>query len=110
MAGRSAPAPRWQLASAGRASGGARGSAGAIVRTVEGLAEGGSLSALQAAFVRHGALQCGYCTPGFLAAATELLERDAHPDEATVVAAIDGNICRCTGYRPIVAAVLDAAG
>ncbi len=83
---------------------------GAAVRTVEGLAEDGALSRLQAAFIRHGALQCGYCTPGFLNAATELLERNPAPDEAAVVAGLDGNICRCTGYRPIVAAVLDAAG
>jgi CO/xanthine dehydrogenase Mo-binding subunit/aerobic-type carbon monoxide dehydrogenase small subunit (CoxS/CutS family) len=83
---------------------------GAAVRTVEGLAEDGVLSRLQQAFIRHGALQCGYCTPGFLNAATELLERNPQPDEAAVVAGLDGNICRCTGYRPIVTAVLDAAG
>ena len=83
---------------------------GTSVRTVEGLADRGRLSAVQASFVRHGALQCGYCTPGFLAAATELLARNPTPDEAAVVAALDGNICRCTGYRPIVEAVLDAAG
>ena len=83
---------------------------GRAVTTVEGLATGGTLSALQAAFIRHGALQCGYCTPGFLAAATELLARDPAPDERAVVAALEGNICRCTGYRPIIAAVLAAAG
>ena len=83
---------------------------GAAITTVEGLAgPDGTLSALQAAFIRHGALQCGYCTPGFLAAATELLERNPSPDEPAVKAALEGNICRCTGYRPIVAAVLDAA-
>ena len=83
---------------------------GRSVRTVEGLAENGTRSALQAAFIRHGALQCGYCTPGFLTAATELLDRNPAPDEAAVVAGLEGNICRCTGYRPIIAAVLDAAG
>ncbi len=83
---------------------------GTTITTVEGLAgPDGTLSALQAAFIRHGALQCGYCTPGFLAAATELLARTPAPDEAQVKAALEGNICRCTGYRPIVAAVLDAA-
>ena len=82
---------------------------GASVRTVEGLAEGGALDRLQEAFVRHGALQCGYCTPGFLMAATELLEAVADPDEATIVRALGGNICRCTGYRPIIEAIRDAA-
>ncbi len=83
---------------------------GAAITTVEGLAgPDGRLSALQDSFVRHGALQCGYCTPGFLAAATELLARNPSPNESQVKSALEGNICRCTGYRPIVAAVLDAA-
>lgn len=75
--------------------------------TVEGVA---SLSEagrdLQEAFARHDALQCGYCTPGFLVAGVELLQRD-HLDEATVRAALSGNLCRCTGYGGIVAAILD---
>ncbi len=83
---------------------------GADVTTVEGLAGEDGPSPLQAAFVRRGALQCGYCTPGFLVAATELLATVEDPDEATIAAWLSGNICRCTGYRSIVAAVREAAG
>jgi len=79
------------------------------VRTVEGLADGDTLSPLQQAFVENFALQCGFCTPGFLMAATALLERSPNPSEQDVIDYLDGNICRCTGYRPIVDAVLDAA-
>lgn len=82
---------------------------GVSVRTVEGLADEGGMSALQRAFVKRGALQCGFCTPGFLMAATELLERVEEPDEATIRRWLSGNICRCTGYRSIVEAVQDAA-
>ena len=82
--------------------------AGAEIRTVEGLANG-TLSALQASFLRHGAAQCGICTPGFLVAATALLEKNPHPSEAEVMDALGGVLCRCTGYRKIVAAVMDAA-
>jgi carbon-monoxide dehydrogenase small subunit len=82
---------------------------GVAVRTVEGLANEGSMSALQRAFVKRGALQCGFCTPGFLMAATELLERVEAPDEGTIRRWLSGNICRCTGYRSIVEAVQDAA-
>ena len=87
---------------------------GRSVTTVEGLAEGlgeGSrLNALQAAFRRHGAAQCGICTPGMLMAATDLLARNPTPDGAQVKEALGGVLCRCTGYIKIVAAVLDAAG
>ncbi len=83
--------------------------AGRAVTTVEGLAEGGRLSALQAAFQRHGAAQCGICTPGMLLAASDLLARDAAPDEPAVMDALGGVLCRCTGYRKIVEAVLDVA-
>jgi len=84
--------------------------AGARVVTVEGLAgEDGELSALQAAFHRHGAAQCGICTPGMLLAAADLLARNPRPGEAEVLDAIGGVLCRCTGYRKIVAAVLAAA-
>lgn len=79
------------------------------VRTVEGLAQDGTLSVLQQAFVDNFALQCGFCTPGFLMAATSLLERTPDPTEQEVIEYLDGNICRCTGYRPIIDAVLDAA-
>ncbi len=84
--------------------------AGRAVVTVEGLAEDGRLSALQAAFLRHGAAQCGICTPGMLMAAADLLAHQPHPDEAAVKDALGGVLCRCTGYRKIVEAVLDAAG
>ena len=80
---------------------------GASVRTVEGLAsDDGELTALQQSFKDHHALQCGYCTPGMLMSATALLERNPHPSEADVKLALQGNICRCTGYWNIVEAVL----
>lgn len=85
--------------------------AGRCITTVEGLAEqGGALSALQAAFLRHGAAQCGICTPGMLTAASDLLSRTPHPTEAEVMDALGGVLCRCTGYRKIIEAVLDASG
>lgn len=82
---------------------------GRRIRTVEGLSEGERLSVLQQAFIDNFALQCGFCTPGFLMMATALLERSPDPTEEEVVDYLDGNICRCTGYRTIVNAVLDAA-
>ena len=82
---------------------------GATVRTVEGLAGADGLSVLQEAFIACGGLQCGYCTPGFLMAATELLEHVSDPTEDEIQHWLDGNICRCTGYRSIVAAVRQAA-
>ncbi|MDJ0983075.1 MAG: 2Fe-2S iron-sulfur cluster-binding protein, partial [Kiloniellales bacterium] len=84
--------------------------AGRTVTTVEGLARNGSLSALQAAFQRHGAAQCGICSPGMLMAAQDLLTRNPSPDEQEVQDALGGVLCRCTGYRKIVEAVLDVAG
>jgi len=82
---------------------------GLHVTTVEGLApERGKLSALQDAFCEKHALQCGFCTPGMLVAATALVQRCPHPDEAQVREAISGNLCRCTGYQQIVDAVLHA--
>ncbi len=83
---------------------------GRAIATVEGLAREGRLSRLQEAFHAHGAAQCGICTPGMLMAADDLLARDARPDEAAVMDALGGVLCRCTGYRQIVDAVLDAAG
>jgi aldehyde oxidoreductase len=80
---------------------------GRSVRTVEGLANGG-LSALQASFLEHGAAQCGICTPGLLVTATALLEMNARPSEAEVKDALGGVLCRCTGYRKIIAAVMEA--
>jgi CO/xanthine dehydrogenase Mo-binding subunit/aerobic-type carbon monoxide dehydrogenase small subunit (CoxS/CutS family) len=84
--------------------------AGRQVTTVEGLAQNGALSGLQEAFHCHGAAQCGICTPGMLMAATDLLARTPRPSEAEALDALGGVLCRCTGYRKIVDAVLDAAG
>jgi carbon-monoxide dehydrogenase small subunit len=88
---------------------------GREVTTVEGLAarEGGPgarLSRLQRAFVDQGAVQCGFCTAGLLICATALLERDPDPSRERIVAALSGNLCRCTGYAKVVAAVEAAAG
>lgn len=82
---------------------------GRAVTTVEGLADGATLHALQAAFMTHGGLQCGYCTPGFLMASAELLARNPAPSEDEVRKALSGNLCRCTGYQGIVDAVMAAA-
>jgi aldehyde oxidoreductase len=82
--------------------------AGRPVVTVEGLKAHGTLSRLQTAFLKHGAAQCGICTPGMLMAATDLLAEVSKPDEQQVMDAIGGVLCRCTGYRKIVEAVLDA--
>ncbi len=82
---------------------------GAEVRTVEGLAVDGALNALQRAFNRHHALQCGFCTAGILMSAAHFLVENPEPDEAKVKDMLSGHICRCTGYVPIVAAILDAA-
>ena len=83
---------------------------GASIRTVEGLADGDELSALQQAFSDHPALQCGYGTPGMLVAATSLLERNPRPSDDEIRKGLQGNICRCTGYWNIVDAVRDASG
>ena len=82
---------------------------GAKVRTVEGLAASdGELSPLQQSFSSHHALQCGYCTPGMLMSASALLEQNPRPTEEEVRTAIQGNICRCTGYQNIVEAIVSA--
>jgi aerobic carbon-monoxide dehydrogenase small subunit len=81
---------------------------GTKIATVEGLAADGELTVLQQAFNEHHALQCGYCTPGMLMSATALLARNPHPSENDVRVAIQGNICRCTGYVNIVEAVVAA--
>jgi carbon-monoxide dehydrogenase small subunit len=81
---------------------------GSKIKTVEGLANGDDLSDLQNSFITHGAVQCGFCTPGMLMTADALLEKDPHPDEETVRQALAGNICRCTGYTRIVKAVAHA--
>jgi aerobic-type carbon monoxide dehydrogenase small subunit (CoxS/CutS family) len=82
---------------------------GAEIQTVEGLAHDGELSALQQAFHECGALQCGFCTPGMLMAAADLLER-GRPTREEIVDMLSGQICRCTGYEPIVDAIERAAG
>jgi carbon-monoxide dehydrogenase small subunit len=83
---------------------------GASIRTVEGLGSDGELDPLQQAFSDHHALQCGYCTPGMLMSATALLERNPRPSEEEIRRAIQGNICRCTGYVNIVRAIQAASG
>ncbi len=75
------------------------------ITTVEGLAEGPTLSALQTAFIQTGAVQCGYCTPGFLLSATALLRENQTPSLREIKEALSGNLCRCTGYKKIVQAV-----
>ena len=82
---------------------------GCEVRTADGLAKGGKLSALQQAFWEKHGLQCGFCTPGMLMVATELLERNARPTKAQIEEAISSNLCRCTGYYNIVESVQRAA-
>ncbi len=83
---------------------------GKEIRTVEDLARGGKLSVLQEAFLDQGAVQCGFCTPGMLMSATALLERNAKPSLPEIRKALEGNLCRCTGYNAIVDAVLQASG
>ena len=82
---------------------------GSEVTTIEGLATDGNLHPLQQAFHDNHALQCGFCTPGMIMQAIDLLGDDPDPDEQTVRAGLEGNLCRCTGYQNIVSAVLDAA-
>ncbi len=83
---------------------------GKKVETVESLASGDHLHALQRAFVRHAALQCGFCTPGFLMESLALLRQSPRPSQGEVVAALSSNLCRCTGYGPIGVAVEECLG
>ena len=83
---------------------------GREVTTVEGLAAGGELHPVQDAFVRAGAVQCGFCTPGLIVATAALLERTPDPGEDEIREALSGNLCRCTGYQKIFDAVRLAAG
>jgi len=83
---------------------------GRHVETVSGMADGPNLHPLQNAFMDNFAAQCGFCTPGMLMAARALLERNPNPTREEVIEGIAGNICRCTGYEPIIAAILAAAG
>ena len=84
--------------------------AGAAIRTIEGLANpDGTLHPMQEAFREHHGLQCGFCTPGMLMSAVDLVQNHPHPSEETIRAELDGNLCRCTGYHNIVKAVKAAA-
>jgi len=83
---------------------------GSDIVTVEGLARAGELTPLQAAFNRHHALQCGFCTPGILLAAEDLLSRARPPSRDEIVDMLSGQLCRCTGYAPIVEAIAEVAG
>ena len=82
---------------------------GAEVLTIEGVAQGDRLHPVQAAFLAHDGLQCGFCTPGMMMAAKALLEKNINPTEDQIRWALSGNLCRCTGYQNIVKAVLWAA-
>ncbi|RYG32937.1 MAG: (2Fe-2S)-binding protein [Burkholderiales bacterium] len=82
---------------------------GRSVRTIEGVAEGSQLHPIQQKFLEHAALQCGFCTPGFIVASKALLDRNPDPSETEVRYWLAGNLCRCTGYDKIVKAVMDAA-
>jgi aerobic carbon-monoxide dehydrogenase small subunit len=83
---------------------------GAEITTIEGLATNGDLHPMQAAFQANHALQCGYCTPGMIMAATSLLKENPHPSEDEIRHGLEGNLCRCTGYHNIVKAVAAVAG
>jgi aerobic-type carbon monoxide dehydrogenase small subunit (CoxS/CutS family) len=83
---------------------------GATLRTVEGEADHGRLSEIQAAFARHHAVQCGFCTGGMVMSVRDLLKRTPTPTVEEIKAGIEGNFCRCTGYEQIIEAVLDASG
>ena len=82
---------------------------GRRVTTIEGLSDGGRLHPMQQAFIDEFAFQCGFCTPGMILAATALLTENPNPTDAEIVSYMDGNLCRCTGYRPIVQAIHRAA-
>ena len=81
---------------------------GANIRTIEGIATGDKLHAMQEAFVRHGGAQCGMCTPGMILAAVSLLEQIPHPNDSEIRNGLAGNLCRCTGYMKIFEAVVKA--
>jgi len=83
--------------------------AGLHVQTIESAADDEIMTAVQAAFIKHGALQCGFCTPGMIVAVRALLERRTEPTQEEIRHYLHGNICRCTGYQKIIEAVIDAA-
>ena len=82
---------------------------GAEITTIEGLARNGEMHPMQEAFKKHHGLQCGFCTPGMVMSAVDLLQKNKNPSEQEIRDWLEGNICRCTGYQGIVAAVKDAA-
>ena len=82
---------------------------GAEITTIEGLASNGKMHPMQEAFKKHHGLQCGFCTPGMVMSAVDLLKKNKNPNEKEIRDWLEGNICRCTGYQNIVAAVKDAA-
>jgi carbon-monoxide dehydrogenase small subunit len=82
---------------------------GSSVTTIEGLAQGGQLHPMQTAFWEKHGLQCGFCTPGMILTAVDLLQRNPHPSDQEIRAGLEGNLCRCTGYENIVRAVRAAA-
>jgi carbon-monoxide dehydrogenase small subunit len=81
--------------------------AGQTVTTIEGLMVGNDLTPLQQSFVQHNSFQCGFCAPGIILSATELLKQNTHPNDKQIKEAIAGNLCRCTGYQPIINAIKD---
>ena len=83
---------------------------GKEIITIEGLSDGIVLDPLQESFIKHNALQCGYCTPGMVISARALLDRNDNPSEEDIKEALAGNLCRCTGYQRVIDAVLDVAG
>ena len=83
---------------------------GADIETIEGVGTNDRLSTLQDSFHRHHAVQCGFCTPGMIMSATDLLRRTPHPSREEIKDGIEGNFCRCTGYEQIIEAIEDAAG
>ncbi|MEA2104964.1 MAG: (2Fe-2S)-binding protein [Candidatus Cloacimonadota bacterium] len=78
---------------------------GKEVITIEGVEKNGELSSLQKNFIKHGAIQCGFCTPGMIMSATALLQKKTNPTEIEIKTAISGNLCRCTGYKQIIQAI-----
>jgi carbon-monoxide dehydrogenase small subunit len=78
---------------------------GKSITTIEGLSKGGALHPLQIAFANHGAIQCGFCTPGAILSSKALLDRNPHPSRKEIGSALSGNLCRCTGYKKIIDAV-----